>query len=241
LLGAVLTCPAHAQETSTQLWANLILALPQKSDRWYFEIDIEPKLQLRGDQKWANTDATALVEYYPFRWLDVTGELVGGFTVQNDDVRTLELTPKLGLRLHLASNIRELQRVGEFAKRIGLAILFRIEDRNFWYFGTGATESHSNEWRFRIRPEARVGINRADRSRAGTWYLFTDVEVFVPLGDKTQETFATKWRVRIGPGYTLNKKWRFELLYIRDNARNTFEEDFTVDVNIIDFRFRHYF
>jgi hypothetical protein len=160
LLGAVLTCPARAQETSTQIWANLILALPQKSDRLYFEIDIEPKLQLRGDQKWANTDATALVEYYPFRWLDVTGELVGGFTVQNDDVRTLELTPKLGLRLHLASNIRELQRVGEFAKRIGLAILFRIEDRNFWYFGTGATESHSNEWRFRIRPEARVGINR---------------------------------------------------------------------------------
>ena len=34
-----------------QIWANLILTLPQPNDRWYFEIDIEPKLQLKGEQK----------------------------------------------------------------------------------------------------------------------------------------------------------------------------------------------
>jgi hypothetical protein len=241
ILGAVSTGTAHGQEASNQIWANVILALPQKSDNWYFEIDVEPKLQVKGDQKWANTDATGLVEFYPFRWLDVTGELVGGFTVQNDDVQTLELTPKLGLRLHLISNIRELPKVGQFASRLGLALLLRIEDRNFWYFGTGAVEDFSSEWRFRPRLEVRFGINRADRSVPGTWYLFTDAEAFVPLNDKTQETFATKWRFRIGPGYTLNSKWRFELLYIRDGARNTLEEDFWTDVHIVDFRFRHYF
>jgi hypothetical protein len=240
-LGAGATSTAHAQETSTQTWANVVLALPQKHDPWYFEIDVEPKVQVRGAEKWANTDVTPLVEFYPFQWLDVSGELTGGFTAQNDDVRTWELTPKLGARLHLISHVRELQRVGEFASRLGLAAFFRIEDRNFWYSGSGASESFSSEWRFRARLETRTGLNRAQRSLAGTWYLFADAEVFVPLGDENPETFASKWRVRLGPGYTLSARWRFELLYIREGARNTLQEDFETDLHILNLRFRHYF
>ncbi len=72
-------------------------------------------------------------------------------------------------------------------------------------------------------------------------YLFADAEAFVPLADQNPETFATKWRFRVGPGVTVDRTWRFELLYIRDISRNTMQEEFENSVNAIDLRAKHYF
>jgi hypothetical protein len=69
-----------------------------------------------------------------------------------------------------------------------------------------------------------------------TWYLFGDAEAFVNLGDPTAETFNSRWRVRIGPGYRLNRGWRFELLYMFEETRNTLEGDFERSNNVIDLR-----
>ena len=67
-------------------------------------------------------------------------------------------------------------------------------------------------------------------------YLFTDVEFFVPLQGDVPERFATKRRFRGGFGYRLSQRWRFEVLYIRDFARETLESEETIDMNAIDFR-----
>ena len=47
------------------------------------------------------------MEYYPNHWFDLTGEATVGFTHQNDDVSTFELTPRIGARLHILSDLRE--------------------------------------------------------------------------------------------------------------------------------------
>ena len=57
-----------------------------------------------------------------------------------------------------------------------------------------------------------------------TLFLIADYEIFVPLSDDVPERFATKARLRAGLGYRRDKKWRFELLYIRDGTRQTDEE-----------------
>ena len=62
--------------------------------------------------------------------------------------------------------------------------------------------------------------------------------VFVPLGDEVPERFATKRRFRGGFGYRLSRKWRFEVLYIRDFARETLEEEADIAMNALDFRLK---
>lgn len=234
----------HSQDSSDppagQIWGDLRLVFPQ-SGAWLFRVDIRPRLQVSGDGRWGKIMIDPAAEYTPLRVLDLLGDLSASYTVQNDDVETLELVPRIGAILHLISDVRDAQPAGQIAKRVGLGSEVRLEHRHFWYSGSGATEPYSNDWRLRIRLLSRIGLNRADRSQPGTWYLFADAEAFVTLDDPNPETFAETWRFRVGPGFTANRVWRFELLYIHDITWNTLQEDFGASVNAIDLRAVHFF
>ena len=236
----VVASHAVAQDPSSQLWGDLGLVFPRENASWLFTGDLKPKVQFSGDEKWAKLDLQGSAVYQAPKLFDLFGDLVVGYTVQNNDVETLELVPRVGISLHLISDVRDVQPAGRFAKRVGLATTARLEHRHFWYYGSGATEDYSNDWRFRLRLEMRVGLNRADRSRSGTWFLFADAEAFIPLGDRNPETFANLWRFRVGPGLRSSHDWLFELLYIHDITRNTLKDDFHSDVNAIDLRATHY-
>ena len=55
----------------------------------------------------------ASIEYKRGQWFDVVSELLVGRTRQTDDLDSTEVTPRIGLRLHLLSNLRdELGREG---------------------------------------------------------------------------------------------------------------------------------
>ena len=60
----------------------------------------------------------------------------------------------------------------------------------------------------------------------------------MPLGDEVPERFATKRRFRGGFGYRLSRKWRFEVLYIRDFARETLDEAGNIEMNALDLRLK---
>jgi hypothetical protein len=222
-------------ETSGQLWGNFILAYP-KSSRLYYELDIEPKFQVSGGEPWRNLDATPLVEFYPNSLIDLTAEVTLGRTRQSRTEKSWELTPRIGVRFHLIQRIWD-----EFhperipLSRVSFANLSRLEFRNLWYSGELAIPN-SHETRFRNRTELKLAINHPNLSVDGTWYLFMDAEFFVPLSGDVPERFATKRRFRGGLGYRLTRKWRFEVLYIRDFARETLEAEETIDMNALDFR-----
>jgi hypothetical protein len=229
-----------AQEgTSTQLWGNLTLGHP-RSERLYLELDLEPKIQVSGGEGWRNLDATPLVEFYPADWLDLTAEATVGFTHQLSGLNTFELTPRIGVRVHLFQDVwGHLPRPERLpGTRLSLGNLLRLESRNFWYSG-GQESSH--EWRLRNRTEAKLALNRDSLSRDGTLYLIADAEFYVPLGDEIPERFSTKFRVRAGLGYRIDYRMRLEFLYIRDSSRSTLEEDFEDDANIFDFRLKIFF
>ncbi|MGH9369210.1 MAG: DUF2490 domain-containing protein [Thermoanaerobaculia bacterium] len=226
-------------EVTTQLWANVVLDYP-KGDRSLFELDIEPKIQISGGDKWRNIDVSPLVEYYPSRWIDLVGEGTVGRTRQSEGVNTWEATPRLGFRLNILSNLREKVGQPHFAplRRVRLTTLVRVEYRNFWY-SDDTPSSHG--WRFRTRVETRVGINREDLSRDRTLYGIADLEFFVPLGEDVRERYASKVRARAGLGYRFSYKWRAEALYIRDSHRETEEDPFATDSNILNLKMKVFF
>ena len=245
LAGALLAAAASVRgqsAVSTQVWGNFILDYPHGKDS-LFELDIEPKIQVAGQGRWRNLDLNPLVEYYPVHWLDLEAELLAGPTHQTNGVVSWEVTPRVGFRVNLFSNLRERveqsgTRVGALFGRIRLAALVRFEYRNL-YYNDGSPSSH--QWRFRVRLESKAGITHPDVSKDGTLYATADVEYYVPFGEDASETFASKVRFRGGLGYRFNYAWRAELLYIRDANRKTRDDPFATSTNAVDVRVKTFF
>ena len=231
---------ARAQErASTQLWADLTLGHP-RSERLYLELNFEPKIQLSGGEKWRNFDVTPLAEFYPADWLDLTAEATVGFTHQLSGLNTFEVTPRIGVRVHLFQtawdHLPHPERLP--ASRLGLGNLLRLEARNFWYSGDLGSR---HEWRLRNRAEAKLALNHDSLSQDGTLYLIADAEFYLPLGDDLPGRFSTKFRARAGVGYRIDYRMRLEFLYVRYGSRSTHEEDFEKDADIFDFRLKIFF
>ena len=188
-------------EASKQLWANLVLSFP-RSEKLYLEYDIEAARQVSGGEPWRYLYGTGLVEYYPSGFIDLTGELSTGFTQQSEAENSFEATARLGLRLHLITQIfnsswfKKHRPERMSGRKFGIAILARIEQRNFWYSGE---RQSSHDFRFRNRIESKFALNEPNLATDGVWYLMADAEWFVPMSsDEAPERFAKKFRARAG-------------------------------------------
>ncbi len=228
----------QGEETSSQIWGNLIMGSAH-NDKVYLELDFEPKLQVSPDQRWRNIDITSLLEYYPNKWMDITAEMVLGYTNDKSSIQSYEVSPRLGIRLHILGNLRQYipnDNIFLF-DRFSLSTLFRYEYRSLYYSDHGA----EHQSRFRARIETKTALNHKNYTDDDTYYLFADVEQFFDFGNEIKEVFANKTRIRIGPGYTYDKIHRFEMLLLYDYARDTFEENIRHDAFIINFRYKVFY
>jgi len=246
--GLLVICPiqsTNAEEgTSNQLWASFILGF-HTNDRFYTEIDTQPKIQVSGGEEWRSLSLKWLGKYYPNSWIDLIAELKTAYTIQTDDLRSFELAPRVGIRFHLVEQIitktvkshkRLLERIP--VNRFNFAALMRLEYRNFYY---NEEIDSSHETRFRIRPEFKIAINNPSLGDDKTLFFRADVEFFVPISDSVPERFVNKTRFRCGFGYRMNYNFRVELLYIYDQNRDSSLEDFTADGSMFDFRLKFIF
>lgn len=216
---------------------NITLAHPY-SDEFYFELDIEPKVQVEGAQEWKNIDLVPLVEYYPNKWFDLSAEMVLGYT-KYSSYKDYELSPRLGIRFNIFGNLRkQISHHGLFDyQQFNFATLLRYEYRSLFY----AQEDTQYESRIRVRFETKTAFNHKKITMNDTYYLFADFEAFFDFQDDIKERFHQKSRLRIGPGYTYNEEHRFELLMIYDYAQNTYDSGLREDAVSIDFRYRIHF
>jgi hypothetical protein len=246
--GLSLACAAPAlAQTNLQLWGNVTLDWV-KSSRLAYGLDVEPKVLLSApddDPGWHSMDVTPSIEYAWKHWLDLVGETAVGYTQQTDDVNSWEVTPRGGARFHVFSRDvptaipgRPLQKEFPPRRRVVLRDLLRVEARSLFYTGDGS--GNSSTVRFRNRLELLVPLNRETLSADRVRYLLADWEWFIPLGEP-DERFANKQRIRAGIGYRRSIAWRFELLYMWTRSRNTIEEGFTTNDNIIDVRIKRVF
>jgi hypothetical protein len=242
LLMMGLARPVTAQ-TNAQLWANITLDWV-KSENLTYELDLEPKVLVSappGEPGWWNVDVTPNVEYAATPRLDLIGEIGTGYTRQTDDVNSTELTPRVGVRLHVFSRDRPRRlRVFERPPKRRIVVRDRIlvESRNFFYSGAGT--GTDSTVRFRNRLELLVPLNKEKLSDDGARYLLADWEWFVPLDDPA-ERFANRQRIRTGVGYRRTSGWRFEGLYIWTRSRDTTDQGFRTTDHIIDLRVKRVF
>jgi hypothetical protein len=237
-----IAAPVCAQ-TNTQLWGNLTLDWVA-SESLTYELDIEPKVLIAApadEPGWWSIDLTPNVEYAVRHWLDLIGEIGTGYTRQTDDVTSLELTPRAGVRLHLFS--RDLPRRIQVPerppkRRAVLRNRILVEARTLFYSG-GSSDTDSTV-RFRNRLEFLIPLNKEKLTDDGARYFLSDWEWFVPIGDPA-ERFANRQRIRAGYGFRPDAKWRYELLYIWSRSRDTTDEDFRTSDNIIDIRVKRVF
>jgi hypothetical protein len=228
----LLPCEARAQ-TDLQLWANFTLDWI-KSHRITIGLDAEPKVLLSApadDPDWATLDVTPSIEYNRGEWLDVVGEMLVGGTRQSNDLNSTEVTPRIGFRLHLLSNLRqEIVKERRPKRRLVLRNLARVEWRNLYY---STDKPDSSTVRFRNRFETLWPINRHKLTDDGAAYLNADWEWFIPV-DEPDERFANRQRIRAGVGYRRSFAWRFEAMYVWNRSRNTLDEPFTTTDQVID-------
>jgi hypothetical protein len=76
----------NPEANSRQICANFIISRP-KSEKLYLEYDIEVTRQVSGGDPRRYIYGTGLLEYYPSRWIDLTGELPAGLTQQSAEVK----------------------------------------------------------------------------------------------------------------------------------------------------------
>jgi hypothetical protein len=238
VLVAVLLMPTvAAAQTNGQLWSEFRFDwIPSKELTLSF--DIEPKVLVSkpaGDPGWATLDLTPSLELTHGPWIDVLGELLVGRTKQTDDVDSTEVTPRVGVRLHVLSNISEsLLKERVPRRRLVLRDLLRLEWRHLYY---STDQRDASTVRLRNRVEALYPLTRPNLTTDGAIYLTSDVELFWPQHDPA-ERFANKQRIRGGIGYRRSKSWRFEALYIWDRARDSANEGFTDVDHALDIKVR---
>ncbi len=243
----LLSCGAAGAQANFQLWGDFTVDW-QKAHRLTYGIDIEPKVLLaapEGDPGWATIDVTPTVSYAIRGWLDLNGELLAGHTTETDDVRSVEVTPRVGVRFHLFSRTVPVRLAGHVdrdrelppSRRLVLRDYLRMEWRNLFYSDETGDSSTA---RIRNRVELQFPLNTPLTTTDGARSLLADWEWFVPVTDVV-ERFANKQRVRAGIGWRRNREWQFEGLYVWERSRNTIDTGFSSSDNAIDIRVKRVF
>jgi hypothetical protein len=226
-----------AADTNVQLWSEITLAWVT-SHRFTLSADIEPKVLVArpaGDPDWATLDVTPAVEFTHGQWLDVTGDLVLGRTRQSDDLDTTEIRPRVGLRFHILSNLRDdllKERVPRF--RLVIRNFLRFEWRNLYY---STDKPDSSTLRIRDRVETLYPLNKARVTADGAAYLLADAEWFW-TEDDLDERFASKERFRAGVGHRRNVRWRVEGLFVWERTRKEPADTFNTSDYAVDLRLK---
>ena len=225
----LLLAPRQAgAQADTQIWAKIAFDWIA-SHQATIGVEVEPKVLVSapaGDPGWWTFDVIPSFEYTRGAWLDVVTEVLVGRTRQTDDLDSVEVTPRIGLRLHFLSNLRDaLEKERAPKRRLVLRDLARIEWRNLYY---SADTSDSSTLRFRNRIELQWALNRARTSENGAVYLQADDEWFWPLDDSAtpDERYANKERIRMGLGYRHTSAWRYEGFFVINRSRKSANDPF---------------
>ncbi len=228
--------PAAAGQAETQLWGNVTLDWI-KSHRLTFGADIEPKILVSKPPDapgWATLDVTPSVEYTQGNWFDVVGELLLARTKQTDDLNSTEITPRLGFRFHVLSNVKnDLLKEKLPKRRLVVRNFLRLEWRHLDY--SSDTPDSST---FRLRDRVELDTRESSACYRRWRHVHPERRGVVLDGEDIEERYASKQRVRAGIGYRRSRAWRVEALYIWDRSRQAATDGFITSDYAVDVRVR---
>lgn len=209
-------------QRSNQLWLDYQLDYPF-ANQYLFEVVASYQSVMDG-QKWRNFSMSPTFEYQFFPRVDLIGSVPMSYTFQKDGANSFGVDPTLGARLHISQN-----------KRIDSRLIFKAEHRSFYQIEDNNWESST---RMRLKGEAWIALTGPNIFTDKLWYAILDYEEFFVIDQQVNERFANRRRARVGVGYRLDYKNRFELIYTRQSTRDEIDGDFTSDDNIIQLRYK---
>ena len=206
-----------------QLWFDFQVDYPF-ANQYLAEVTSSYQTIFSPDEKWRNLSITPTFEYSAFTRFDFLFNVPMAYTLQTSGVNSYEVSPSLGVRFHISQN-----------KRVDTRLIYKFEERFFY-------QTENNDWststRNRIKAEARICINKPNLSTDNLWYVIFDYEEFIVLDQQLEERYANRRRARLGLGYRLDYRNRFELIYTRQSSRNEIEGDFNGGDNIFQIRYK---
>ena len=101
-----------------------------------------------------------------------------------------------------------------------------------------AAENWEVSNRTRLRAEIYWSINGPNLFTDKLWYLFADYEEFFVLDQQVDERYAYRRRERIGLGYRLSHKHRFDLSFTRQSSQKEIDGGFVSDDNVVQFKYK---
>lgn len=219
-----LNTTAVAQQDE-QLWLEWQLSYPF-ANRYLLENTTTYQTLLNKDGKWRSFNITPTFEYTLLRRLDMLSEISMGYTNQQEGISTFEIAPMVGGRFFITQN-----------KKIDTRLVLRYQVRGF-------KQIEADDWevsnRTRLRGEIYWSMNGPNLFTDKLWYMFADYEEFFVFDQQLDERYANRRRARIGLGYRLSYKHRFDLSYTLQASRNEIEDSFTNTDNVIQFKYKLY-
>lgn len=208
-----------------QLWLEYQLSYPF-ANRYLLENTTTYQTLLNKDGKWRSISISPTFEYNLFRKLDLLSEIPIGYTKQYEGISTFEITPMVGARYFFTPG-----------KRIDTRFVWRYQVRAF-------REIEEKDWdvsnRTRLRGEIFISINGPNLFSDKLWYAFLDYEEFIVIDQQLDERYANRRRGRIGVGYRLDYKNRFELgITLQSTRDEIYGEYYGID-NVIQLKYKMY-
>ena len=115
--------------------------------------------------------------------------------------------------------------------------MLRYQQRHFH-------EIEADDWdisnRIRLKADFWISITSPNLCKDMLWYTLLDYEEFFVLDDQLDERYANRRRARIGLGYRLDYKNRFELIYTWQSSRNEIEGEFLSNDDVFQLVYKMY-
>jgi len=215
-----------AQIKSTQIWTDFTLNKVLDKNL-SFDCELSYRTILNSSDKWHSFNVIPKIEKSLGRHWDLLLYIGSINTLQQQAYNTWEVRLGLGIRFQFTP-IRKLQ----------IRILARLELRNQYTF---ETHIWSQDLRSRFRLEEIYCINGDSFAKNHLWYILSDLEFFLTVDKEIEERYSNRTLLRLGLGYKLNDRWRFETIYTYQYSKNTIDGEFSKeDENILRLRFKYY-
>jgi len=209
-----------------QLWFDHQIDYPF-ANSFLFEMTTSYQTLLSDEDKWRSFNISPSLEYRLFVALDLQAAISFAYTVQKSNYNSFESCPYVGAIVHITQN-----------KRINTRLNLRLEER---LFKNLEDDVWDNSTRLRIKAEGTISINGPNLYKDKLWYAIIDYEEFIVMDEQLDERFANRRRGRLGVGYRLSYRDRFELIYTLQSSRNEIDGDFIRNDNILQLKYKMYF
>ncbi|MEJ1238269.1 DUF2490 domain-containing protein [Chryseolinea sp. T2] len=206
-----------------QLWLDYQVDYPF-ANQYLFEVTTSYQTNAWSSNDWRNYSITPTFEWQRFEFLDFLFNVPIAYTVQTEDFNSFELDPSVGVRYHITQN-----------KRITSRLIFKLEERVF-------RDIEQDEWetsnRMRLKGEILISLNGPNLFQDNLWWTILDYEEFFVTDQQVDERFANRRRGRLGLGYRLDYRNRFELIYTLQSSRDEIGGDYSRLDNVLQLRYK---